>query len=87
MNFRSTNKRKTNLLGLASQRSASPILHKRIYTQFPWDMNIKSVKGAQGKNFLLPYKMGNTFHHCAAGGFPRVASILGKFSDIFLNFI
>ena len=38
----------------------------KLCTQSPWDMSIKSEMGAQEKNFLLPYKMGNTFHHCAA---------------------
>ena len=37
----------------------------KLCTQFPWDMSINSEMGAQEKNFLLPYKMGNTFHHCA----------------------
>ena len=27
-------------------------------------MSIKFEMGAQERNFLLPYKMGNTFHHC-----------------------
>ena len=38
----------------------------KLCIQFPWDMSMKSEVGAQEKNFLLPYKMGNTFHHCAA---------------------
>ena len=38
----------------------------KLCIQFPWDMSMKSEMGAQEKNFLLPYKMGNTFHHCAA---------------------
>ena len=38
----------------------------KLCIQFPWDMSIKSEMGAQEKKFLLPYKMGNTFHHCAA---------------------
>ena len=29
-------------------------------------MSIKSEMGAQERNFPLPYKMGNTFHHCPA---------------------
>ena len=37
----------------------------KLCTQFPWDMSIKSEMGAQEKNFPLPYKMGNTFYHCA----------------------
>jgi len=38
----------------------------KLCIQFPWDTSMKSEMGAQEKNFLLPYKMGNTFHHCAA---------------------
>ena len=38
----------------------------KLCIQFPWDMSIKSEVGAQGKSFLLAYKMGNTFHHRAA---------------------
>ena len=39
----------------------------KLCMQFPWDMSMKSEMSAQEKkNFLLPYKMGNTFHHCAA---------------------
>ena len=38
----------------------------KLCIQFPWDMSNKSEMGAQNKNFLLPYKMGNTFHNCAA---------------------
>ena len=38
----------------------------KLCIQFPRDMSIKSEMGAQEKKFLLPYKMGNTFHHCAA---------------------
>ena len=38
----------------------------KLCIQFPWDMSMKSEMGAQKKEFLLPYKMGNTFHNCAA---------------------
>ena len=38
----------------------------KLCIQFSWDMSIKSEMGAQEKKFFLPYKMGNTFHHCAA---------------------
>ena len=39
----------------------------KLCIQFPWGMSIKSEIGArEKKNFLLPYKMRNTFHHCAA---------------------
>ena len=38
----------------------------KLCIQFPWGMSMKSEMGAQNKNFLLPYKMGNTFHNCAA---------------------
>ena len=38
----------------------------KLCIQFPWDMSMKSEMGAQEKKLPLPYKMGNTFHHCSA---------------------